>query len=510
MHILWVLLGAFLVSSQAFAVREIQEANGTYYFEEQSGQVYSCVRTESFEDGKFRSQAYCVSMDHPEFGHPIQLEPAQPGPSYNLGLPPSAQPYSPPISGPQQRPSTEDLLKDRNYGTGGASSSGLTFNAGERQIICQHLNNLFGPGVPRNNFEGIRKQANAFEAGKAHNEKVKLALSEPQRWRGTLQVGAVSSLKREIISLPSIPDPQDSDLPYQFKSQGETKKELKRLYKHLYKIDPNQGKRKDAKEMGLIAVQEADQGYAQGKFEDGQFYKELAEGFLDVAIGLDPVTGLGRSTYELFMGRNFVTGAKLDNLDRSLAFLSVVTLGSGRSIAVATRGMWKVFNGASRLLQERKVTAAATAAIREGEALAVQAGNLLVGMKHSRVINIHTAESANRIFPSHWTLRPFQFRSHVVEFVTGRESQWVRVHQGVNEGREWIMRKSAIRGLTPEQIMEKFALPQLPTHISDVLVPKGTRMLRGNVGNVAGKTAGAIQCYLIDIERSWFKNMRAL
>jgi hypothetical protein len=369
MRVLCILLGVFLVSSQAFAVREIQEADGTYYFEEQSGQVYSCVRTESFEHGKSKSQAYCVSMDHPEFGHPIQLEPTQPSPSYNLGLPPSTQSCSPPISASQQLPSAEDLLKNRNYGTGGAPSSGPMFNAGERQVICQHLNNLFGPGVPRNNFEGIRRQADAFEAGKADNEQVILALSAPQNWRAKLQVGAVSSLKREIISLPSIPDPQDSDLPYQFKSQGKTKEELKCLYKHLYKIDPNQGKRKDAKEMGLIAVQEADQGYAQGKSEDGQFYKELAEGFLDIAIGLDPVTGLGRSTYELFMGRNFVTGATLDKLDRSLAFVGVVTLGSGRSVAMASRGIRKVFNGLSRLLQKRKVGAAATALLKEKTAI---------------------------------------------------------------------------------------------------------------------------------------------
>src|SRR5690606_8768392 len=46
----------------------------------------------------------------------------------------------------------------------------------------------------------------------------------------------------------------------------------------------------------------------------------------------------------------------------------------------------------------------------------------------------------------------------------------------------WMMRSDDIKGLTPEQIASKYALPQVPTHIADVAVPAGQTM-RVSVAN---------------------------
>ena len=81
---------------------------------------------------------------------------------------------------------------------------------------------------------------------------------------------------------------------------------------------------------------------------------------------------------------------------------------------------------------------------------------------------------------------------------------------------EWIVRKSAIHGLTPQHIMDKYNLPKLPTHVSDVHVPKGTSMVRGNVQDHGSRQNGAIQYWINreGIERkvfnNWFNNSRPL
>ena len=311
------------------------------------------------------------------------------------------------------------------------------------------------------------------------------------------------------IDLASIPNPQESDLPYQFHSApGEFRRELVQQYADLYKINPRGFKRETAKELGLLSTQSADQSYVAGDLQEATLFKEIGKAFLDIAVGLDPATGLGRSTFELFTGRNLITGAQLSAIERSFAFLGVATLGGANTARAVTR-MFHVFDGAGRLLRER---AAFQAAIHEGQVLYDRVGGVLVGItKNHHITAIHTAEDVNRLFPEHWLPRPFQFRTHVVEFQTLKDSQWVRVHGIDNQARSWIMRRSAIEGLTPQQIAEKFALgDRIPTHLSDVFVPKGSNLFRGNIGNIGNAPEGAIQYYLKEFDAAWFQNMRPL
>jgi uncharacterized protein with beta-barrel porin domain len=50
----------------------------------------------------------------------------------------------------------------------------------------------------------------------------------------------------------------------------------------------------------------------------------------------------------------------------------------------------------------------------------------------------------------------------------------------------WVMRASTVRGLTPEQLRDRFALPFLPTNITNVLLPSGTCLLNGIAGPITG------------------------
>ena len=46
---------------------------------------------------------------------------------------------------------------------------------------------------------------------------------------------------------------------------------------------------------------------------------------------------------------------------------------------------------------------------------------------------------------------------------------------GIGQIGSWVMRAAEVRGLTPEQIRDRFALPAVPTHITIVVVPPGWR-----------------------------------
>ncbi len=82
--------------------------------------------------------------------------------------------------------------------------------------------------------------------------------------------------------------------------------------------------------MGLVAVEEADQALVHGEVNEAESFKTLAMEFLDIAIGNDPITGIGRSVYEFFSGKNLVTGAELHSIERGLAFLGIATGGVGK------------------------------------------------------------------------------------------------------------------------------------------------------------------------------------
>lgn len=67
----------------------------------------------------------------------------------------------------------------------------------------------------------------------------------------------------------------------------------------------------------------------------------------------------------------------------------------------------------------------------------------------------------------------------------------------------WIMRASTVRGLTPEQIRDRFALPALPTNVTNVLVPAGTCLMSGIAGPIPiWGNGGAQQSYLIGRNRT--------
>jgi hypothetical protein len=123
------------------------------------------------------------------------------------------------------------------------------------------------------------------------------------------------------------------------------------------------------------------------------------------------------------------------------------------------------------------------------------------------------AESVNATFPKDYH-PPYKPGTSVTRFETGTEEAFVRLHGADNQIGGWVVKKDAIRGLTPAEVQSKYALPSAPTHISAVTVPAKTKMEFGTVNpGFPGVPPGgrARQYRLLDrLDPSAFQNMRPL
>ena len=76
---------------------------------------------------------------------------------------------------------------------------------------------------------------------------------------------------------------------------------------------------------------------------------------------------------------------------------------------------------------------------------------------------------------------PYLPDSKVQHIKLEEDTNFVRVYDGQHSGMRggWVMKAQDIEGLSPEEIQNKFALPQKPVKICDVTLPKGTELRTG-------------------------------
>lgn len=110
--------------------------------------------------------------------------------------------------------------------------------------------------------------------------------------------------------------------------------------------------------------------------------------------------------------------------------------------------------------------------------------NAITALKGTKII-LKTAEEANaELFLKGYHSPPYKPGSNVYEFTTTESTKLVRVHGDGNQARVFVMEAKEIMDtsgnyLTPNQIKNKFAIPEAPTKVSEVTVPAGTKMRTG-------------------------------
>lgn len=122
----------------------------------------------------------------------------------------------------------------------------------------------------------------------------------------------------------------------------------------------------------------------------------------------------------------------------------------------------------------------------------------LGSMKNNVKINKYeSAESVN----DWWKVEkgyenpPYTSKTVVQDIHTLSDETFVRVYDGDVSGLKggWLMKADDVKGLTPKQIQEKFALPAEPIYIGEVNIPKGSNLRVGEVAENFGYKGGGIQ-----------------
>ncbi len=136
------------------------------------------------------------------------------------------------------------------------------------------------------------------------------------------------------------------------------------------------------------------------------------------------------------------------------------------------------------------------------------------GSRNWKTITTDTAENVNKTFPQEYE-PPYKpgTETKIIELTQNtKPGEFVRVYDNVNSGQAggWVMKAEDIAGLSPQQIQNKFALPTIPTHVTDVIFDSGTQLRTGTANRLFGFDGGGTQFDLMGQRAGEFINGRLL
>lgn len=248
--------------------------------------------------------------------------------------------------------------------------------------------------------------------------------------------------------------------------------EIKTIALALNDASPRGKDKKTAKEFGLASVTEAETAYSSGDTESAEFFISTGKVFLDIALGMNPVTSFAQDLHTLFLSKD------ASKVDRGIAFFGIVTAGGGSSILKSAKNVNKLFKRSEHLVKDTEIVAAL---IREGRSKLKANLDLTHGwIKNHKIVKIIDAEVLNLRATKNGMFSSWQSGTDIFHLITQKNEKWARVFGGkAKPDGEWLMRLDAIKGLTGEEIKNKYFLKYAPTHVVDAHVPSGTEMYRG-------------------------------
>lgn len=142
-----------------------------------------------------------------------------------------------------------------------------------------------------------------------------------------------------------------------------------------------------------------------------------------------------------------------------------------------------------------------------------QAGNDYRVEGKYKIIGEQTAEQANDFWKSvGYTDSPYKpnKKAQIIELT--QDTKFVRTYDGKNSGMygSWVMKYDDIKGLKPEEIADKFALPQVPKYMCDCTLPKGTQLRTGECNPLYGWKGGGQQFDMMGARVGKFDNEREI
>ena len=108
---------------------------------------------------------------------------------------------------------------------------------------------------------------------------------------------------------------------------------------------------------------------------------------------------------------------------------------------------------------------------------------------------------------------PYMRKTPVYEISLQKDSynDFVRVYNKSSRIKGgWIMRKSDIAGLSPQEIQAQFALPYTPQYMCDVHLKAGTELRCGITNGLYNRKGGGVQFDLYNKRLGTFVNERII
>jgi hypothetical protein len=142
-------------------------------------------------------------------------------------------------------------------------------------------------------------------------------------------------------------------------------------------------------------VRQSDAASAMGEDIEAEGLYSMARNVADLAVGLDPISGVVRSSYELVTGKNMITGATLSQSERAFAAVNLMLLGE---FGLASRGL-KVVARIGQTLGGARAVAIGKAAIEVAKHWPVKTIEKVMAGSAGRALvsaGEHIALSANK------------------------------------------------------------------------------------------------------------------
>ena len=146
-------------------------------------------------------------------------------------------------------------------------------------------------------------------------------------------------------------------------------------------------------------------------------------------------------------------------------------------------------------------------------------GSFLAGfgkvVSSQKILGQHSSKKVNDSFKKLYNYDPpYKTKTKVSVYELKETTNFVRVYDGENSRMKgsWLMKAEDIVGLTPQQIQDKYSLPNTPKYVCDVQLQKGTIVRTGEANPLYGFTGGGIQydTYLNSDYVGIFSNERLL
>ena len=172
-------------------------------------------------------------------------------------------------------------------------------------------------------------------------------------------------------------------------------------------------------------------------------------------------------------------------------------------LAKAPKGIDGVTEGTGNVAEDvGKAGKGLEGAAKGAESAAEDAGKVVEsgGKTTYKILNTSSAEDVNKIFKDTMGYEPpYKPGTSVTEIQLTENATYVRVYDKVNSRMQggWVMKAEDIVGLTPQEIQNKFALPNTPKYICDVNLEAVTRLRTGEVNPLFGFDGGGQQYDLI-------------